>query len=120
MKHLSHHGLIGIPLEGRLAVIDSILDEDESTPQERRELLVDHELLAAAAEFHLMYTFMVQDEFGCEYLPVKHGNRAWCIYDCCGFLDFLRQDAEHLALLTSLVREALFVRFIEDAGAAAA
>jgi hypothetical protein len=117
---LSDHGLIGMSPEARLMVIDAILDEDESTPEERRELLVNHELLAAAAEFHLMYTFMVQDEFSCEYLPLKHGNWAWCIYDCSGFLDFLRQDADHLALLTSLVREALFVRFIEDAAAAAA
>jgi hypothetical protein len=81
---------------------------------------MNHELLAAAAEFHLMYTFMVQDEFGCEYLPLKHGNWAWSICDCCELLDFLRQDVEHLALPTSLVRKALFVRFIEDANAAAA
>jgi hypothetical protein len=64
-----------------------------------------------------MYTFIVQDEFGCEYLPLKHGNWAWSIYDCCEFLDFLRQDVDHLERLTSVVREALFVRFIEDAAA---
>jgi hypothetical protein len=117
---LSDHGLIGMSPEGRLMLMDTILDEDESTPEERPELLVNHELLAATAEFHLMYTFMVQDAFGCEYLPLKHGNWVWSIYDCSEFLDFLRRDADHLALPTSLVREALFVRFIEDAAAAAA
>jgi hypothetical protein len=117
---LSDHGLIGMSLEARLMVIDAILDEDESTPDERRELLLNHELLAAAAEFHLMYTFMVQDEFGCEHLTLNHGNRAWNIYECSEFLNFLRQDAGHLTLLTSLVREALFARFIEDAASAAA
>jgi hypothetical protein len=109
-------GLIGMPSRGHLAVIDTILDEDESSPEDRRELLMDHELLAAATEFHLLYPRMTLDEDGCEYLPLGRGRRA-CDPD--SFLGHLcRYHPAHLQRLTSLVRHALFTRFIEDAAAA--
>ena len=85
-------------------------------PDERRELLMNHELLAATVEFFLLHPLMVQDKHGCAYVPLKRGKRAYYLDE---FLECLERDPDHLARLTSLVREALFVRFVHDAAAAA-
>jgi len=97
-------------------VISDLLDGGILTPEERRELLMDHELLAATVEFFLTYPLLAEDKRGFAYLPLKHGKRAYTLDQ---FLKCLQQDAKHWARLTSLVREALFTRFVLDAGAAA-
>lgn len=113
--HLSDHGLIGMPAAGHLAVLDDVLDDDVRSPIESRELLLDHERLAATAELHLMVNFMVEDDDGLECLAIKHGDWAWDIYTAEDFLEYLRESCpEHLARLTVLVRDALFSRFEGD------
>ena len=119
MKHSGYslkHSLIRMQLEGHLIAVNSLLDGGILLPETRRELLMNHELLAATVEFFLMQQFMVQDKHGCAYLPLKHGKRA---YDLDEFLDCLERDPKHLRRLTSVIREALFVRFVHDAAAAA-
>ena len=119
MKHSGYslrHSLVRMPLESHLKVISDVLDGGILTLVERRELLIDHELLAAAVEFFLTYPLMAEDKGGLAYLPLKHGKRA---YNLDQFLECLQRDREHLARLTSLVRKALFTRFVQDAAAAA-
>lgn len=111
--HLLDHGLIGMPAAGHLAVLDDVLDDVRSAA-ESRELLLDHERLAATAELHLMVNFMVEDD-GLECLAIKHGDWAWDIYTAEDFLEYLHESCpEHLARLTALVRDALFSRFEGD------
>ena len=119
MKHSGYslkYSLIRMPLGDQLTVIDSLLDAGILMPQERRELLMNHELLAATVEFFLMHPLLTQDKRGFAYVPLRHGKRA---YDLDQFLECLERDPEHLARLTALVREALFARFIQDVAAAA-
>ncbi|MGA8574180.1 MAG: hypothetical protein WB609_00635 [Candidatus Cybelea sp.] len=119
MKHSGYslkHSLVRMPLQGHLIAISSFLDGGILRPEERRELIMNHELLAAAVEFFLMHRLMARDKHGCAYLPLKRGKRAYFLDD---FLDCLERNPEHLARLTSLIREALFVRFVLDAAAAA-
>jgi hypothetical protein len=119
MKHSGYslkYSLIRMPLEGHLTVISNVLDAGILMPEERRELLMNHELLAATVEFFLMHPLMAQDKCGCAYLPLRRGKRA---YDLDQFLECLERDPEHLARLTSLIRGALFARFVQDAAAAA-
>ncbi len=50
MKHSGYslrHSLVRMPLESHLKVISDVLDGGILTLVERRELLIDHELLAA-------------------------------------------------------------------------
>ncbi len=118
MKHSRYslkHSLIKVPLEAHLMVIDSLLDGQILRPEDRRELLMNHQLLAAAAEFFLTHPLMVEDKHGVAYLPLKHGGRAYRLDQ---FVECLERDPEHLTRLTSLIREALFARFVEDAAAA--
>jgi hypothetical protein len=92
MKHRGYklkRGLTNLPLEARLVVIGTFLDAGVLTPQDRRELLMNPELLAAAAEFFLMHPFMADDKHGCSYLALKRGKRA---YRFDQFLKFLQQD----------------------------
>jgi hypothetical protein len=119
MKHSGYslkHSLIRMPLEGHLIAISNLFDGGILMPEERRELLMNHELLAAAVEFFLMHRLMAKDKHGYAYLPLKRGKRA---YDLDEFLECLERDPKHLARLTSLIRKALFVRFVHDAAAAA-
>jgi|ERR1700729_1667895 len=119
IKHCGYslkYSLIRMPLEGHLMVINNLLDGGVLMPEERRELLMNHELLAATVEFFLMHPLMAHDKHGCAYLPLKHGKRA---YDLDQFLECLEKDSEHFARLTWLIREALFARFVQDAAAAA-
>ncbi|HTA54737.1 MAG TPA: hypothetical protein VK755_08360 [Candidatus Acidoferrales bacterium] len=119
MKHSGYtlkYSLIRMPIRGHLAVIDNLLDAGVLMPEERRELLMNHELLAATVEFFLMNPLMAQDKRGFAYVPLKRGKRA---YHLDQFLECLERDPEHLARLTSLVREALFARFVQDVAAAA-
>ena len=85
-------------------------------PAERRELIMNHELLAAAVEFFLMRRLMARDKYGSPYLPLKSGKRAYHLEDFC---ECLERHPKHLARLTTLIRDALFVRFVRDAAAAA-
>ena len=120
MKHRGYklkRGLTRLPLHGHLVVIGIILEAVALSPDERRELVMNPELLAAAVEFFLMHPFMAEDKHGCLYLPLKHGKRA---YRFDQFLKYLQRDSGRLARLTSLVSEALFIRFVQDASAAAA
>ena len=105
-----------MPVEGRHKVISDVLDGGILLAAERRELLMNHELLAAAVEFFLTYPLMAEDKGGLAYLPLKHGKRA---YNLDQFLECLQREREHFARLTSLVRKALFTRFVQDAAAAA-
>ncbi len=117
MKHSSYRlkdGLVGMSLDGRLAALDDLLNAEVFSQEERRSMLMDHEGLAAMAEFFVRYWALVEDEDGCSYLPLRGGKRA---YDLDGFLEFLKQDRDHLQRLIALVREALFARFVEDAAA---
>lgn len=117
MKHPSYRlkdGLIGRSLDGHLAVLDDLLNAEVFSHEERRSILMDHEGLAAMAEFFLRYPALVEDEDGCSYLPLWDGKRA---YDLDEFLDFLEHDRDHLQRLIALVRDALFARFVEDAAA---
>jgi hypothetical protein len=110
------YSLTRMPLGSHLTVIDKLLDAGILMPEERRELLMNHELLAGTVEFFLMHPLMALDKRGCAYLPLRHGKRA---YDLDQFLECLDRDPDHLARLTSLIREALFARFVQDAAAAA-
>jgi hypothetical protein len=92
-------GLVGMPLEAHLMVIDELLDAELSDGERRRELLIDHELLAAQAEVFVL----------------SGGRRA---FSSAAFFDQVKLDPEYLHALTSLVRDALFWRFVEDAAAA--
>jgi hypothetical protein len=113
---LSAHGLIGMPLRGHLAVIDDVLEPDVRSAAERRKLLLDHELLAATAELHLMLSFMVEDDDGQSYLALKDGEWAWDIYTVEDFLEYLQEECpRRLGRLTGLIRKALFHRLQHDA-----
>jgi hypothetical protein len=117
MKHSSYRlkdGLIGMNLQGHLAVLDDLLNAEVFSQEERRSMLMDHEGLTAMAEFFLRYPALVEDQDGRSYLPLRDGRRA---YDLDEFLDFLKHDRHHLRRLIALVRKALFARFIEDATA---
>jgi hypothetical protein len=119
MKHPGYslkHSLIRMPLPGHLIAISSFLDRGALIPEERRELIMDHELLAAAVEFFLIRPLMTRDKHGYTYVPLKHGKRAYSLDE---FLECLERDPKHLRRLTSLIREALFARFVHDAAAAA-
>jgi hypothetical protein len=119
MEHCSYslkYSLIRMPLRGQLTIIDKLLDAGILMPEERRELLMNHGLLAATVEFFLMHPLMAHDARGCAYLPLRRGERA---YDLDQFLECLERTPEHLARLTSLIRAALFSRFVQDAAAAA-
>lgn len=119
MKHSGYrlkYSLIRMPLRGHLTVINDLLDAGILMPEERRELLMNHELLAATVEFFLMHPLMAQDKRGFAYVPLRRGKRA---YDLGEFLECLERDPKHLARLTSLIREALFAKFLQDVAAAA-
>ncbi len=54
MEHCSYslkYSLIRMPLRGHLTVIDKLLDAGILMPEDRRELLMNHALLAATVEF---------------------------------------------------------------------
>jgi hypothetical protein len=104
-------GLIGMPLDAHLMVIDELLDADLSDGEQRRELLINHELLAAQAEFFVRIRTLRRDKDGEKYVPLRGGRRAYGLDE---FFDHLKRDPEHLSALTSLVRDALFRRFVED------
>jgi hypothetical protein len=120
VKYLSDYGLSGTSLEGHLIVLDDVLDPDVRSAPERQELLLDHELLVATAQLHLLANYMTLDDAGLERLTFRHGEWVWEIYDAADLLEFLREEPEHLAELVALVREALFERFRQDASAQAA
>jgi hypothetical protein len=122
VDYLSDHGLSGMNPASTAILLDDLLNSDRVSNRERRLLLLDHERLAAEAQFFLLYQhdgFTREDETGLTYLTFRHGEYACDIYDSEEFLDFLREEPEHLASLTELVREALFSRFAEDAAQAA-
>jgi len=102
-------------VKGRLKAIDSLLDTDVLDAEERRALLMDIELLAAAVEFFVQFSATVEDANGYLYLPVRRGKK---VYDLDGFLEFLNRDGDRLQRLAAVVREALFVRLAADAEAA--
>lgn len=119
MKHSGYslkYSLIRMPLGGRLTVINDLLDAGVLMPEERRELLMNHELLATTIEFFLMHPLMAQDKRGFLYVPLRRGKRA---YNLDQFLECLERDPKHVARLTSLIREALFARFLQDVASAA-
>ena len=110
MEYLSELGLTGMPLEGHLMVIDDVVSD--VTPRTKRRLIMDHERLAARAQYHLMPK--ERDGEGREVLRFAHGGRAYEVRRAEEFLTFLRTEPEHLAELVRFVRDALFERFRED------
>lgn len=86
----------------------------ERTPQERRELLLDHELLAVTCDYYVRYIQgrLEWDEANVSYVRLQNGRRT---YGPEAFLGHLRQtDPRHLKVLTRKVRDALFERLLED------
>jgi hypothetical protein len=69
-RYSLRHSIIRVPLESHLLVIDSLLDSGVVEPEERRHLLMDHELLAASIEFFLTFPLMTEDKNGFPYLPL--------------------------------------------------
>lgn len=114
MDYLSDHGLSGMPLEGHVMVIDDVTSD--LPPRMKRKLQMDHELLAAHAQFYLMRK--EKDARGKRVLRFAHGCRVYSIRRPREFLAFLRTQPEHLAELVGYVRDALFERFREDAARA--
>ena len=103
-------GLFGVPSHAHTNVIDGVL-RAEASSYERRLVLIDHERLAARADWYvrIVDAQIAEDDAGRVYIPLPGGRRA---YDAEELLDCL--DREHLGALTALVRDALFRRFVED------
>jgi hypothetical protein len=113
VEYLTDLGLSGMCPESIAILLDDLLEADRVSAEGRSLLLMNHQRLAAEAQFYLLCPY---EPDGLTFLSFKHGEYAYSIYDGEEFLEFLEQEPEHLNELTELVRRALFIRLEQDLG----